>query len=147
MISDYNHTKGGVDSVDQMCSVYSTKRKTARWPFSFFFRILDIAGINSQVILRANKPFILLRRQKFLNNLVFSLLKDNLKVRSTLKNLPKNIYLFLEKYRPKPMEGKEPSTDKKAGSCHECNKHKNNKTTVQCAHCHNFICKVHALIE
>ncbi|ENN77514.1 hypothetical protein YQE_05993, partial [Dendroctonus ponderosae] len=44
---DYNATKGGVDTVDQMCASYSTSRITRRWPLTVFFRHLDISGINS----------------------------------------------------------------------------------------------------
>ena len=40
---DYNATKGGVDTVDQMCSSYSTSRITRRWPLALFYRHLDIA--------------------------------------------------------------------------------------------------------
>ncbi|KAL4101127.1 hypothetical protein QTP88_021147 [Uroleucon formosanum] len=43
-ILDYNSTKGGVDSVDQMCSTYSTSRKTRRWTMTVLFRILDCNG-------------------------------------------------------------------------------------------------------
>lgn len=32
----YNATKSGVDTMDQMVHEYKTKRKTNRWPFSFF---------------------------------------------------------------------------------------------------------------
>jgi hypothetical protein len=34
----YNQTKGGVDHMDQMVQTYSCKRKTNRWPMSFFFQ-------------------------------------------------------------------------------------------------------------
>lgn len=39
-ILDYNSTKGGVDTVDLMCSTYTTARKTKRWPIVIFFREL-----------------------------------------------------------------------------------------------------------
>jgi len=46
IISFYNFTKGGVDTVDQMYC----RRRCKRWPLVIlFFRISDIAGINSQV--------------------------------------------------------------------------------------------------
>ena len=36
MIIDYNHRKSGVDTLDQMARAYSCKRRTRRWPMSFF---------------------------------------------------------------------------------------------------------------
>lgn len=41
----YNKTKSGVDTMDQMVHEYMTKRKTNRWPFSFFMNLLDVANI------------------------------------------------------------------------------------------------------
>ncbi|XP_049763322.1 uncharacterized protein LOC126091970 [Schistocerca cancellata] len=52
---DYSATKGGVYTVDYMCTSYSTQRTTRRWPLELFFRYLDIAGINSQVLFFAKK--------------------------------------------------------------------------------------------
>ncbi|CAF4192844.1 unnamed protein product [Rotaria sp. Silwood2] len=40
----YNDTKGGVDRMDQMVQTYSCKRKTKRWPMTFFFNVLDVGG-------------------------------------------------------------------------------------------------------
>jgi len=65
-IIDYNSTKGGVDSVDQMCSTYSTSRKTRRWTMTVIFRILDIAGINSYKIYLANNLENNIRRKEYL---------------------------------------------------------------------------------
>ncbi|KAG4073526.1 hypothetical protein HA402_000750 [Bradysia odoriphaga] len=41
----YNATKSGVDTMDQMVHEYMTKRKTNRWPFSFFMNLLDVSNI------------------------------------------------------------------------------------------------------
>lgn len=46
-IMDYNATKGGVDTVDLMSARYSTSRTTRKWPMVVFYRLLDIANINS----------------------------------------------------------------------------------------------------
>ena len=39
IITDYNKTKGGVDTVDQLCKTYTVKRSTRRWPMR------DLAGL------------------------------------------------------------------------------------------------------
>lgn len=52
----YNVTKGGVDTVDKMCGTYTIRKRCKRWQLVIFFRILDIARINSQVIFVSNNP-------------------------------------------------------------------------------------------
>lgn len=54
IISFYNFTKGGVNVVDELSGSYSVARNCRRWPLRIFFSLMDTAGINSQVIYRAN---------------------------------------------------------------------------------------------
>jgi len=50
IILDYNMTKGGVDTFDQMIHEYSSKRKTNRWPLAFFFNLLDTYALAAYII-------------------------------------------------------------------------------------------------
>ncbi|XP_035768532.1 piggyBac transposable element-derived protein 4-like [Neolamprologus brichardi] len=50
IIEDYNRNKGGVDNLDKATSVYTCKRKTARWPLVVFYNILDVSVYNSFVL-------------------------------------------------------------------------------------------------
>lgn len=50
MILDYNATKGGVDTADQMLRLYTTKRMTRRWPMVVFYNMIDISALNSFII-------------------------------------------------------------------------------------------------
>jgi len=52
----YNQEKVGVDSHDQMCSLYTTARKTNRWPMRLFYGIIDSAALNAFVIFTENVP-------------------------------------------------------------------------------------------
>lgn len=54
IISFYNHTKFGVDVIDEKYATYSTSRRCSRWPLVLFYRLLDIACINAQVIYLTN---------------------------------------------------------------------------------------------
>lgn len=49
-ITYYNHTKYGVDVVDQMAIQCSTKSASRRWPLQAFFNILDMVGINAWIL-------------------------------------------------------------------------------------------------
>jgi len=64
----YNQTKGGVDVVDELKGEYSVSRISCRWSLTIFFSLMNIAGINSQIIYRENTGKILSRRE-FLKNL------------------------------------------------------------------------------
>ena len=52
----YNQEKGGVDSHYQMCSLYTTARKTNRWPMRLFYGIIDSAALNAFVIFTEDVP-------------------------------------------------------------------------------------------
>lgn len=36
IITDYNSTKGGVDTVEKMCATYTVSKITKRWPCVIF---------------------------------------------------------------------------------------------------------------
>ena len=81
----YNHEKGGVDSHDQMCALYTTARKTNRWPMRVFYGIVDISALNAFVIFTHNTPGFggsrKDKRQKFLKELSKSLIVSQTKRR------------------------------------------------------------------
>ena len=51
----YNETKGGIDTVDQMLDYYSCRASTKRWSMTVFFMLLDVAALNSWVVM-TSKP-------------------------------------------------------------------------------------------
>jgi hypothetical protein len=54
IITTYKLTKGGVDTVDQLCATYDVSRNSSRWPLTVFYALLNVAGINAQVIFANN---------------------------------------------------------------------------------------------
>ncbi|UYV61950.1 hypothetical protein LAZ67_1007149 [Cordylochernes scorpioides] len=93
IVTFYNLTKGGVDMVNQMCGTYSVGRRTNRWPLCLFFDLLNVAGINSEIIFKSlniNSPRV--PRRIFLKNISLQLFQDHLKIRSQLKNLPRSLH-------------------------------------------------------
>lgn len=83
IITFYNSTKGGVDVVDEMKGNYSVSRISRRWPFTVFYSILNITGINSQLIYHENNKCNINRRE-FLQNLGKSLTLDYLQRRKNI---------------------------------------------------------------
>uniref|UniRef100_A0A1B6C4A1 PiggyBac transposable element-derived protein domain-containing protein n=1 Tax=Clastoptera arizonana TaxID=38151 RepID=A0A1B6C4A1_9HEMI len=143
-IIDYNATKGAVDTIDQTCARTSTSRTTRRWPVVIFYRLLDIAGINSFMIFKANKPKSKVNRRTFVFNLSLALMEENLKYRATLLNLPGELQLFLKKYKAPCTEVVEPIEAGKKKRCLLCGSKKNNKTSSTCHKCKQHTCKKHS---
>ena len=52
----YNSTKGGVDTIDQMCRHYTAKPETRRWPMAVFYAMLNIEALNAYVIWTEANP-------------------------------------------------------------------------------------------
>lgn len=145
IISFYNTTKGGVDTVDKMCGTYTVGRRCKRWPLVIFFRILDIAGINSQVIFVSNNPETKTVRRLFLRGLGLDLLKLQVSKRVTTKTVPRSLRLEAAKYANLPVEKLKQSSsqNRSSGRCIVCPRNKDKKTKCSCYKCNNFMCQNH----
>ncbi len=145
MITEYNRTKGGVDVVDKLTASYNVARNTRRWPMVIFYSILNIAGINSQVIYAANNPSITILRRNFLKQLANELILPQLRVRAVMTTLPKALKARLEEFcEPNTIEVAEttvPNAEK--GRCAYCDRKKNRKTRFACFHCNKYMCLEH----
>ena len=119
IIEFYNSTKFGVDRVDQMCRLYSSKAGGRRWPVSVFSNMIDMAGINSRTIFELASGNSISRRQ-FLLNLAEQLVESYRSSRSVSEPLPA-ISQQSEQRR----------------KCHICHK---NKTRVACSKCGKPLC-------
>lgn len=146
IIMDYNATKGGVDTVDQMCASYSVARITRRWPLAIFFALMDIAGINAQIIYHANSQHPKIPRRIFLKGLSYTLMKPHLLQRAKIPSLPSDVSAFLRNYKEAEVAKVGECSSKKRGRCVNCGRAKNINTTIKCDFCHNFVCKRHVTI-
>lgn len=145
IISFYNATKGGVDTVDKMCGTYTVGRRCKRWPLAIYFRILDIAGINSQVIFVSNNPETKIVRRLYLRGLGLELLKPQVTKRVATKNVPRSIRLGAAKYADIPVEKPQQSSsgNRSSGRCIVCPRKKDKKTKCSCYKCDKFMCQNH----
>lgn len=87
IITFYNATKGGVDTVDELCATYNVARNTRRWPMVIFYYLMNLAGINSQIIHASNNQNVQIIRRKYLKQLAVGLVDQQLKRRSFMTNI------------------------------------------------------------
>ena len=50
----YNRMKGGVDTTDKLCTSYNVARNVCCWPMVIFLAMINMNGINAQVIYFGN---------------------------------------------------------------------------------------------
>lgn len=144
ILLSYNETKGAVDTVDKMCAVYSVSRITNRWPLALFFAILNIAGINSQILYFTKYcDRDQYRRRIFLTDLALGLMKEQLALRAKQISLPMDIQAFLQKNVSVEEEDQSLNHHRKRGRCKFC---KNTCTTLTCHGCTRFVCKKHSTL-
>lgn len=147
-ITFYNLTKCGVDVVDELCAIYSTSRKCNRWRLAMFFRIFDIAGINSYIIFKTNNPNETnLPRVDFLTDLGISLINDHIKRRAQNSKVPTDIRRRAAK-RLIPDESSSASTTtglnvRKKQRCVVCPRSKHIKVASMCIKCNKTMCMKH----
>lgn len=114
IISFYNSTKGGVDTVDKMLSCYSCKRKNNRWTMAVFSNIIDISALNAYIIYNEIDPNWMqsqkhTKRKCFLRELAMSLASPYMEQR---QKLPRNelSVAFLAKFATKNIDDINDST-------------------------------------
>jgi len=129
VISFYNMSKGGVDVVDELKGEYSVSRNSHRWPLTVFFSLLNIAGINSQIIYKSNTDIVIPRR-KFLKQLGIDLCKPHMVRRQSIPTLSISLRQQITRFSgviSTPETGT--STSGKA-KCSYCPKKENRYTVV-----------------
>lgn len=131
MILDYNATKAGVDTMDQMVRNYTTKRKTRRWPMALFYNMVDVSALNAFIIWMHLKPdwneSSDHRRRRFLLELGKSLIQANQERRVQM---------------PPPL----PQKAQKRGRCSYCARSNDLKQSTFCSVCAKFVCNEHSRV-
>lgn len=147
IVADYNHTKVGVDLVDQLCQNYNVARNTRHWPMVVFYNLLNISGINALCVHKANHPEEKLKRSDFLETCAWELIRPQIEVRSKIVRLPKEItrrahsLLGIANSAPLPPQPQRPLNYVRR--CQICPRNVNKSSRRSCAKCGKFACKTH----
>lgn len=147
--SFYNKTKGGVDTLDQLIHEYMTKRKTNRWPFSFFMNILDAAGIAAYILWTKTNPHwntgMSNKRHLFLRELCELMVEPLILQRQTQKYVRMETKTAIATVLNN--QGKEPLSEvntNKRKRCHICPAKKSKMQKQCCDICNKNVCNEHS---
>ncbi|GBP29429.1 PiggyBac transposable element-derived protein 4 [Eumeta japonica] len=142
IISFYNSSKGGVDSLDEKCAKYSCARRSRRWPLVIFYRILDIAAANSFILSNYDSA----NRLMFMKILGKSLVTPHLERRYTTPQLSHELSSLIGRILGKDKDNEigQPSNEilrfDTMKNCHICFKLKRRKTRYGCQVCRQPVC-------
>ena len=146
----YNSTKGGVDHMDQMVQTYSCKRKTKRWPMTFFFNILDLGALAAFVVWTTKNPQWNEkknhRRRLFLMELGYDLVQLHLDRRQHQPQaLQKNVLVAMQAIGLTVTTSHPTivSTATTKQRCHLCPRERDRKVMTHCSSCNAPCCPDH----
>lgn len=144
MITDYNRTKGGVDSVDQLCSSYNVARSTRRWPMTVFYGLLNVAALNAYIVYRSNSVDPVNKytgRRKFLKDLSRQLIEPYMIQRVSCPHLSRETRRQAARLSGVPFQEAVQNVANRRGRCVHC---KDRKTKYSCELCKKYLCLEHS---
>lgn len=146
IISFYNATKSGVDTMDMKCANYSPNRRTRRWPLAIFYYLISMMCVNTEIIHKASKTASTLKRFDFMKLLATNLIKNHMTRRLHIPNLPSEIRKIIADIFPHHDQhaGRQigQRTDKldKRKACRYCPYEKHRMTNYKCIKCETPNC-------
>lgn len=97
IIAEYNQTKGGVDEIDKKSSIYSSSRRTRRWPMAIFYKLVDLSGVNSYVLYKKRTNRNTMQRGLFLFSPAWDLVLPLMKQHVYNDRIPRELRLTIER--------------------------------------------------
>jgi hypothetical protein len=146
----YNDTKGGVDRMDQMVQTYSCKRKTKRWPMTFFFNIIDIGALAAFLVWTSKNPEWNNRKQHrrrvFLLQLGHDLVESHLNQRRQQPQaIQRDVRLAMQAIGQTVTISKADNISTTGGKkrCQLCPRERDRKVITHCTNCNVACCPDH----
>lgn len=149
IISFYNMTKGGVDTLDKLCGSFNVARNTKRWPLVVFFSLMNVAAINSFILYKGNNNDNM-KRRRYLRKLYEELVQEHIQKRSAkvtgeLRNKVLKKVRLAEEHHEEQEEGEDQFQEPPKKRCRPCLQNKKTRITrFKCEICNQFICLQHS---
>lgn len=105
--------------------------------------MLNISGINSQIIYIANNPNIKIQRRIYLRNLAIELIKPAIAKRAASTCLPREIRIKAARISGQQLQIETTEREGSSGRCFFCPRAKYRKTKNACGKFNKWICKDH----
>lgn len=123
-IEFYNSNKCGVDLLDSMARMHSTKSPMRRWPMAVWCNILDLAGVNAWILF-SKETGRKISRWDFIHTLALDLINPEIERRRQIE---------------RPSAGPGCNVSRKRRNCAVRKGCKNNKTMETCRKCCKAMC-------
>lgn len=155
IIEFYNSTKGGVDTFDEMCSIYSCHRKTRRWPLCLLYWMVNAAAINSIIVHTSNLKRAgctrIPKRRRFMLQLSRDFIRPWAQKRLSSPCLPRPLRALISTVCDLPsVAGTQPPAGQVLAQCShpqvrcaECPRSSDRKTRIRCLNCQRPVCQTH----
>ncbi|KAJ8872479.1 hypothetical protein PR048_026085 [Dryococelus australis] len=128
LIEFYNFTKGGVDALDEECTLHSTSWRTRRWPFAIFYALLNMSLVNAYVLFCAFRENPKQSRLEFVKALAKVLVGPQLNTRMLNVHIPHELRLSIERILKKNTCPENPPQLYRQVRCVKCPRTNNMKT-------------------
>lgn len=145
VISSYNQSKSGVDTLDKLVRTYSSKRKYRRWPVHVFFTLID-CGVYVGYKMCSQEAEDQESHYAFKKALAYELCLPLIRRRSlirglrkTIKDVMKTVGVMVQEPAPEPAMGRQ-------GRCKHCPRGRDKKTKTVCSRCQRHICVEHQTV-
>jgi len=129
IVLDYNKAKGGVDHLEQMCTMYTTRKQTLRWPKCVFQHMVDVSAYNAFILWLDVTERKNIKRRQFLK-----MLEAELCICGREIDKDRNIKLIQTQSAPTC------HSSAKSGKRLLCRRCISNKTVWRCNKCFNPLC-------
>ena len=93
-IEFYNANKCGVDLLDSMARMYSTKSAMRRWPMAVWCNILDLSGVNAWILYK-KETGNMISRWDFMHTLAMDLINPEIQRRQMIEHPIAGHYVYL----------------------------------------------------
>lgn len=121
--------------MEKLKAMYNVGRKTNRWPLCLFFALLNIDGVNANIVYLANSQENVCKN--FFKNLSRDLCRNHEQRRAHSERLPRSLRLQVRRLPGHEENVRTPRTTGAAWRCQYCTWRENRRTVVL------YLCKLY----